>query len=92
MTGVRSARAADLKLLYSAMNIPALADFRRVEFHRDKRDVLVVSSGAIALGRAVLKLPAGPLKLETRIGNFAHPLFSGLLRYRVTARRIRRYP
>lgn len=32
--------------------------------HQDKRDVLVVSSGAIALGRAVLKLPAGPLKLE----------------------------
>ena len=32
--------------------------------HRDKRDVLVVSSGAIALGRAVLKLPPGPLKLE----------------------------
>jgi glutamate 5-kinase len=32
--------------------------------HRDKRDLLVVSSGAIALGRAVLKLPAGPLKLE----------------------------
>src|SRR5262249_60586424 len=31
---------------------------------RDKRDVLVVSSGAIALGRAVLKLPAGPLRLE----------------------------
>ena len=28
------------------------------------RDLLVVSSGAIALGRAVLKLPAGPLKLE----------------------------
>ncbi len=27
-------------------------------------DVLVVSSGAIALGRAVLKLPAGALKLE----------------------------
>jgi glutamate 5-kinase len=34
------------------------------EFHRDKRDVLVVSSGAIALGRAVLKLAGGPLKLE----------------------------
>src|SRR6185312_15820785 len=34
------------------------------EFHRGKRDVLVVSSGAIALGRAVLKRPAGPLKLE----------------------------
>jgi glutamate 5-kinase len=32
--------------------------------HKDKRDVLVVSSGAIALGRAVLKLPAGVLKLE----------------------------
>jgi glutamate 5-kinase len=32
--------------------------------HRDKRDLLVVSSGAIALGRAVLKLPGGPLKLE----------------------------
>ncbi len=34
------------------------------ELHRDKRDVLVVSSGAIALGRAVLKLAGGPLKLE----------------------------
>ena len=34
------------------------------EFHRDGRDVLVVSSGAIALGRAVLKLAPGPLKLE----------------------------
>src|SRR5512135_1446250 len=32
--------------------------------HKDKCDVLVVSSGAIALGRAVLKLPAGSLKLE----------------------------
>src|ERR1700728_598845 len=32
--------------------------------HRDERDVIVVSSGAIALGRAVLKLPDGPLKLE----------------------------
>jgi glutamate 5-kinase len=32
--------------------------------HREKRDLLVVSSGAIALGRAVLKLPIGPLKLE----------------------------
>ncbi len=34
------------------------------QLHKDKRDVLVVSSGSIALGRAVLKLPAGPLKLE----------------------------
>src|SRR5471030_1358454 len=32
--------------------------------HKEKRDVLAVSSGAIALGRAVLKLPAGALKLE----------------------------
>jgi len=32
--------------------------------HKEKRDLLVVSSGAIALGRAVLKLPAGALKLE----------------------------
>src|SRR5450631_3228226 len=32
--------------------------------HKDKRDVIVVSSGAIALGRAVLMLPAGALKLE----------------------------
>ena len=29
-----------------------------------ERDIIVVSSGAIALGRAVLKLPAGTLKLE----------------------------
>jgi glutamate 5-kinase len=32
--------------------------------HGEKRDLLVVSSGAIALGRAVLKLAPGPLKLE----------------------------
>ena len=32
--------------------------------HKEKRDILVVSSGAIALGRSVLKLPRGPLKLE----------------------------
>jgi glutamate 5-kinase len=32
--------------------------------HRQKCDVLVVSSGAIALGRAVLKLSPGALKLE----------------------------
>ncbi len=32
--------------------------------HAGKRDVLVVSSGAIALGRSVLRLPAGLLKLE----------------------------
>jgi glutamate 5-kinase len=32
--------------------------------HAGNRDILVVSSGAIALGRAVLKLAGGPLKLE----------------------------
>src|SRR5579864_3743458 len=32
--------------------------------HGERRDILVVSSGAIALGRSVLKLPKGPLKLE----------------------------
>jgi glutamate 5-kinase len=34
------------------------------ELHGRGADVLVVSSGAIALGRTVLGLPAGPLKLE----------------------------
>jgi glutamate 5-kinase len=32
--------------------------------HGGKRDLLVVSSGAIALGRSVLRLPPGVLKLE----------------------------
>jgi glutamate 5-kinase len=32
--------------------------------HAGKRDLMVVSSGAIALGRTVLKLPAGRLELE----------------------------
>jgi glutamate 5-kinase len=32
--------------------------------HRERRDLLVVSSGAIALGRSMLKLPKGALKLE----------------------------
>jgi glutamate 5-kinase len=31
------------------------ADIARL--HKDKRDIIVVSSGAIALGRSVLKLP-----------------------------------
>jgi glutamate 5-kinase len=78
----------------TAMNMPRLADFRRIvvkvgssllvdakagrlnetwlaslaadlaALHGGKRDLLVVSSGAIALGRTVLKLPAGPLELE----------------------------
>jgi glutamate 5-kinase len=38
------------------------ADLARL--HGEGRDVLVVSSGAIALGRAVLKVPRGALKLE----------------------------
>ncbi len=36
--------------------------------HGEGRDVLIVSSGAIALGRARLKLPRGPLKLEDSQG------------------------
>jgi glutamate 5-kinase len=32
--------------------------------HAENRDLLVVSSGSIALGRSVLRLPKGPLKLE----------------------------
>jgi glutamate 5-kinase len=38
------------------------------KLHGEKRDVLVVSSGAIALGRARLKLPRGALKLEESQG------------------------
>jgi glutamate 5-kinase len=34
------------------------------ELHEEQRDILVVSSGAIVLGRAVLRLPGGALKLE----------------------------
>jgi glutamate 5-kinase len=34
------------------------------KLHANKRDLIVVSSGAIALGRSVLKLPKGALKLE----------------------------
>jgi glutamate 5-kinase len=34
------------------------------ELHEDGRDVLVVSSGSIALGRSILNLPRGALKLE----------------------------
>ncbi len=34
------------------------------ELHQRGADVIVVSSGAIALGRTVLGLPAGPLRLE----------------------------
>jgi glutamate 5-kinase len=60
--------------------------------HGDKRDLLVVSSGAIALGRAVLKLPAGPLKLEdsqaaAAVGQIAlaRTWTEALSRHRITA-------
>jgi glutamate 5-kinase len=60
--------------------------------HGDKRDVLVVSSGAIALGRAVLKLATGPLKLEdsqaaAAVGQIAlaRTWAEALSRHRITA-------
>ena len=60
--------------------------------HHDKRDLLVVSSGAIALGRAVLKLPPGPLKLEdsqaaAAVGQIAlaHTWTEALRRHQITA-------
>jgi glutamate 5-kinase len=43
--------------------LAALAD-DLAALHRRGNDVLVVSSGAIALGRTVLRLPGGTLKLE----------------------------
>src|SRR6201986_3567856 len=43
--------------------LTALAD-DIAKLHGDGRDVLIVSSGSIALGRAKLKLPRGALKLE----------------------------
>ncbi len=43
--------------------LEALAD-DLVALHRAGKDVLVVSSGSIALGRTVLKLPKGDLRLE----------------------------
>src|SRR5262249_58377261 len=43
--------------------LSALAD-DIAKLHSDGRDVLIVSSGSIALGRAKLKLPRGSLKLE----------------------------
>src|SRR5215470_4884248 len=38
------------------------------KLHREGREVLIVSSGSIALGRSRLKLPRGPLKLEESQG------------------------
>jgi glutamate 5-kinase len=60
--------------------------------HHEQRDLLVVSSGAIALGRAVLKLPNGPLKLEdsqaaAAVGQIAlaRTWTEALSRHRITA-------
>ncbi len=39
-----------------------VADIARL--HKEGRDILIVSSGSIALGRSKLKLPGGTLKLE----------------------------
>ena len=36
--------------------------------HKEGREILIVSSGSIALGRSRLKLPRGPLKLEESQG------------------------
>jgi glutamate 5-kinase len=58
--------------------------------YQDKRELLVVSSGAIALGRAVLKLPAGPLKRDRaarrcRADCAARTWSEMLSRHRITA-------
>src|SRR5436853_5352806 len=53
------AKAGRLK---EAWLVSLAADIARL--HKEKRGIIVVSSGAIALGRSVLKLPKGPLKLE----------------------------
>ena len=34
------------------------------KLHKDEREILIVSSGSIALGRSILKLPKGLLKLD----------------------------
>ncbi|KQY98068.1 glutamate 5-kinase [Pseudolabrys sp. Root1462] len=51
--------AGELKRAWLASLVDDIANL-----HDGKRDVLVVSSGAIALARATLKLPRGALKLE----------------------------
>ncbi|MGE4167533.1 MAG: glutamate 5-kinase, partial [Xanthobacteraceae bacterium] len=51
--------AGELKRAWLASLVDDIA-----ALHGDKRDVLVVSSGAIASARASLKLPRGALRLE----------------------------
>jgi glutamate 5-kinase len=53
---------ADASRVREDWPVSLAADIARL--HQDHRGVLVVSSGAIALGRAVLRLPKGPLRLE----------------------------
>ncbi len=57
------ARAGRVKEAWLASLAADIADL-----HRSDRDVLVVSSGAIALGRSMLKLPHGALPLEDSQG------------------------
>ncbi len=57
------ARAGRVKEAWLASLASDIADL-----HRSDRDVLVVSSGAIALGRSMLKLPHGALPLEDSQG------------------------
>jgi glutamate 5-kinase len=52
-----AALTADLAALHGSKQVGGKPD-------GGKRDILVVSSGSIALGRTVLKLPAGRLELE----------------------------
>jgi glutamate 5-kinase len=56
LVDAKASRANETWLASLAADIAAL--------HAEKRDILVVSSGAIALGRARLRLPSGALKLE----------------------------
>ena len=51
--------AGEVKASWLAALVADLA-----KLHYERRDVLIVSSGSIALGRSRLKLPRGPLKLE----------------------------
>jgi glutamate 5-kinase len=53
------AQAGELKEQWLASLVDDVA-----QLHAERRDLIVVSSGAIALGRARLKLPRGALKLE----------------------------
>ena len=64
------------------------------DLHGRGADVLVVSSGAIALGRTVLGLPRGELKLEESQAAAAAPLANTIVNYvsgKRTAATIRNY-